>query len=382
MDFQDISPYSDHEVKGQIKNLLNNKSFFKQLAKFLFPTSSKILPGLVEMYIKSKFRASFESVSNIREFQSALAPYVKTMIDKTTDGFSFSGKENLSSVPSVYIGNHRDIALDAAFLNFLLYEQKKETLRIAIGDNLLDGNFAETIMRLNKSFVVHRDIQGIKETLRRLTKLSTYIDHSLFRDNESIWIAQKEGRANDGNDFSDVAVLKMLYLCKRKELSFSEWVKKINFIPVSISYEYDPLDITKASGWDLQEEMSLEEINESDLHELATGLFSNKGRVHLHICEPVNYEGNDIEELSRMIEHEILLNYKIWPTSHIAAKELSNEGFDFNIFDENLIDSNQETKFLNRFNGIEEHIRKECLETYVRPMVNKKKARSNSDLLY
>ena len=77
-----------------------------------------------------------------------------------------------------------------------------------------------------------------------------------------------------------------------------------------------------------------------------------------------------------------LLNYKIWPTSHIDAKELSNEGYDFNIFDENLIDSNQETKFLNRFNGIEEHIRKECLETYVRPMVNKKKARSNSDLLY
>ncbi len=375
MDFKDISPYSDHEVKGQIKNLLNNKLFFKQLAKFLFPTSSKFLPGLIEVFIKGKFRASFQSASNIREFQSALAPYVKTMIEKTTDGFTFSGKENLSSVPSVYIGNHRDIALDAAFLNFLLYEQNKKTLRIAIGDNLLDGSFAETIMRLNKSFVVHRDIHGIKETLRKLTKLSTYIDHSLFNDNESIWIAQKEGRANDGNDFSDVAVLKMLYLCKRKELSFVEWVKKINFIPVSISYEYDPLDITKASGWDHHEEMSLEEINESDLHELATGLFGYKGRVHLHICDPIDYQGDDIEELSGMIEQKILSNYKIWPTSHIAAKELSSESSDFKLFDENLIDSNQETKFLNRFNGIEERVRKECLETYVRPMVNKKKAR-------
>jgi len=375
MDFKEISPYSDHEVKGQIKNLLNNKLFFNQLAKFLFPTSSKFLPGLVEIFIKGKFRASFQSASNIREFQSALAPYVKSMIDNTTDGFTFSGKENLSSIPSVYIGNHRDIAMDAAFLNFLLYEQNKETLRIAIGDNLLDGSFAETIMRLNKSFVVHRDIHGIKETLRRLTKLSTYINHSLFSDNESIWIAQKEGRANDGNDFSDVAVLKMLYLCKRKELSFSEWVKRINFIPVSISYEYDPLDITKASGWDHHEEMSLEEINESDLHELATGLFGYKGRVHLHICDPINYQGDDIEELSSMIEQKILSNYKIWPTSHIAAKELSSQGSDFNSFDENLIDSNQETKFLNRFNGIQERVRKECLETYVRPMVNKKKAR-------
>ena len=376
MDFTDIRPYSDKEVHEQIKNLLNNKSFFKQLAKFLFPTSSKIFPGLVEMFIKGKFRASFESVSNIREFQSALAPYVKTMIDKTTDGFSFSGKENLSSVPTIYVGNHRDIALDAAFLNFFLYEQNKKTLRIAIGDNLLDGSFAETLLRLNKSFVVHRDIHGIKETLKRLTKLSTYIDQSLFIENESIWIAQREGRANDGNDFSDVAVLKMLYLCKRKELSFSEWVKKINIIPVSISYEYDPLDVIKARGWDHHKKMSLEEINESDLHELATGLFGDKGRVHLHICDPINYQGDDIEELSNMIEQKILSNYKIWPTSHIAAKELTREGYDFNFFDENLIDSNQETKFLNRFNRIEEHVRKECLETYIRPMVNKKKARS------
>ena len=376
MDFRDISPYTDQEVSGQINNLINNKLFFKKLAQFLFPTSSKIFPRLIEMYIRRKFKTSFQSANSVKEFQSSLAPYVKSMISHTTDGFTFSGEENLSSVPTIYIGNHRDIALDAAFLNFLLYEQNKKTLRIAIGDNLLDGSFAETLLRLNKSFVVHRDIHGIKETLKRLTKLSTYIDQSLFIENESIWIAQKEGRANDGNDFSDVAVLKMLYLCKRKELSFSEWVKKINIIPVSISYEYDPLDVIKARGWDHHEKMSLEEINESDLHELATGLFRDKGRVHLHICDPIDYQGDDIEELSNMIEQKILSNYKIWPTSHIAAKELSSAGYDFNFFDENQIDSNQETKFLNRFNGIKEHVRKECLETYVRPMINKKKARS------
>ena len=90
------------------------------------------------------------------------------MIKKTTDGFTFSGEENLSSSASVYIGNHRDIALDAAFLNFLLFQQKKDTVRIAIGDNLLDSGFAEILMRLNKSFVVHREIHGIKETLKKL----------------------------------------------------------------------------------------------------------------------------------------------------------------------------------------------------------------------
>tara|TARA_Y100001970_G_C14222889_1_gene853755 strand:- start:852 stop:1997 length:1146 start_codon:yes stop_codon:yes gene_type:complete len=378
MDFRDISPYSDQEVNAQIKNLINNKLFFKQLAKFLFPISSKLLPGFFEIFIRGKFKNSFQSANTVKEFQSSLAPYVKKMIDKTTDGFTFSGEENLSSDASIYIGNHRDIALDAAFINFLLYEQKKDTLRVAIGDNLLDGSFAEILMRLNKSFVVHRDIRGIKETLKRLTKLSTYIDLSLFNDNESIWIAQKEGRANDGNDFSDVAVLKMLYLCKRKELSFSEWMKKINFIPVSISYEYDPLDVTKATGWDHHEEMSSKEINESDLQELATGLFGDKGRVHLHICNPIKYNGENIEELSLLIEQEILLNYKIWPTSHIAAKALSNTDPSMNFFDENKINLNQESRFLNRFNGLEEKVRKECLETYVRPMINKKKARGEA----
>ena len=375
MDFRDISPYRDLEVNSQIQNLINNKLFFKQLAQFLFPVSSKIFSGLIEIFIKAKFKASFQSVNSIKEFQLSLAPYVKEMISRTTKGFTFSGEQNLSSSPSIYIGNHRDIALDAAFLNFLLYLENKETVRIAIGDNLLDGNFAEILMRLNKSFVVHRDIHGIKETLKRLTRLSRYIDHSLFKDKESIWIAQKEGRANDGNDFSDVAVLKMLYLCKRKELSLSEWVKAINITPISISYEYDPLDVTKASGWDHQEKMTLEEINKSDINELAKGLFGDKGRVHLHICKPINFDGDDIEELSNMIEHNILSNYKIWPTSHIAAKALSISDSKFDDFDESQIESNQESKFLNRFDGIEEGIRRECLKTYVRPMINKKKAR-------
>ena len=141
MDFRDISPYRDLEVNGQIQNLINNKLFFKQLAQFLFPVSSKILPGLIEIFIKAKFKVSFQSVNSIKEFQLSLAPYVKEMISRTTEGFTFSGEQNLSSSPSIYIGNHRDIALDAAFLNFILYLENKETVRIAIGYNLLDGNF-------------------------------------------------------------------------------------------------------------------------------------------------------------------------------------------------------------------------------------------------
>ena len=182
MDFRDISPYSDKEVNEQIQKLINNRFFFKKLAALLFPLFSKLLPGVIESFIRCKFKNSFQSVNSIKEFQASLAPYVQAMIDRTTDGFTFSGEQNLSNRASIYIGNHRDIALDAAFLNFLLYQQNRDTVRIAIGDNLLDSSFAEILMRLNKSFIIHRDIQGIKETLKKLTKLSKYIDHSLFND--------------------------------------------------------------------------------------------------------------------------------------------------------------------------------------------------------
>ena len=133
-----------------------------------------------------------------------------------------------------------------------MYIKNLSTVRIAIGDNLLDGDFAETLMRLNKSFIVHREIKGVKETLRKLSKLSAYINYSLQKENESIWIAQKEGRANDGNDFTDEGVLKMLYLDQRKTSSLDNWIKAVNLTPVVISYEYDPLDTVKAKGWDYQ----------------------------------------------------------------------------------------------------------------------------------
>ena len=107
------------------------------------------------------------------------------MIERTTDGFTYSGVENLNIKPTLYISNHRDIALDSLFLNFARYKEGMPTVRIAIGDNLLDSGFFEKIMKLNKSFVVHRNIKGAKETLKKLSNLSRYINYSLNEDKES-----------------------------------------------------------------------------------------------------------------------------------------------------------------------------------------------------
>ena len=380
MEFSDISSYSDDQVAPMLLKLQSDDKFHDYISKLIYPNSPNILSGFLKLYTKKQFKRIFTNCNSIVEFQNRMAPFVKKMIDKTTDGFSFTGLENLQDRPTLFISNHRDISLDAAFLNYLLFSQRLKTVRIAIGDNLLDGGFAEILMRLNKSFIVHRNIQGVKETMRKLSKLSAYINHSLFNEGESIWIAQKEGRANDGNDFTDESVLKMLYLEERKRIPLKKWVQSINLTPVAISYEYDPLDKVKAVGWDFQKDWSSEKINQNDLEEMTTGIFGYKGKVHLHICSPITSEIENTEELANLIQDEIIQNYFIWPSSQAAAFLLDKSNFNSPLFDSSIENSNSVKVLKERFKDLEESKQKEFLEIYARPLINKEKARLSSGL--
>ena len=375
MDFSDISSYSDSQVELKIEELKANKYFLELLSGLFYPKLNKYFHLGVNQYVKRKFHQHFHDCNSIEEFQNCLAPLVKKMVQNTTDGFSYSGLENLSDKPTLFIGNHRDISLDAAFLNYLLYMQKMKTVRIAIGDNLLDGSFAEVLMRLNKSFIVHREIQGAKETLRKLSKLSSYINHSLTEDNESVWIAQKQGRANDGNDFTDEAVLKMLYLDKRKTASLDQWVKDANLTPIVISYEYDPLDIIKAQGWVHQEHLNLVSRNKNDLNEMTSGIFGYKGKVHLHICKPVSFSGDNIKNLAEIIDKEIISNYRIWPSSQISLLSLSKSNPDFDLQDKTVEQIKEYAYVQERFKDLDPKVKNRVLVTYAQPLINKEKAR-------
>jgi hypothetical protein len=375
MDFSDIASYDDDQVAIKLNELESNEDFHNYISSLIFPRSHKYFSKINRIYLRRKFKQIFSDCNSIDQFQDCLAPLVTKMIDKTTDGFTYSGVENLTEKPTLFVGNHRDISLDPAFLNYLLYTQGLSTVRIAIGDNLLDDGYAEMLMRLNKSFIVHRNIKGVKETLRKLSKLSAYINHSLMQDKESIWIAQREGRANDGNDFTDEGVLKMLYLDQRKALSVYEWVRSVNLTPIVISYEYDPLDYVKARGWDYQDSLTLEEINKSDIKEMSTGIFGYKGRVHLHICKPISDPVDTTRHLAEMIQREIINNYRIWPTNQ-AALDLLPE---INIQQENIdtiSDMPSKISMLEkRCANLKPEERNEFLMTYARPIVNKEKAR-------
>ena len=164
------------------------------------------------------------------------------IIRETTDGFEYSGIESLVPDQSyIFVGNHRDIAGDSMLLDYALYVSGFDTVRIAVGDNLVQVASATDLMKLNKSFFIKRSEEGPKKVYAALLQSSRYIHQSL-KDGHSIWIAQSEGRAKDGMDITDPAIIKMFALAERKT-DFSELIQRLNIVPTSISYEYDPCDV-------------------------------------------------------------------------------------------------------------------------------------------
>ena len=380
-DFKSISPFSDERVEGVVQDLLKDNEFHNALARINYPLVSKIFPFLTRNFMARKFRFYFDGAKTVKDFQTSLAPLVRSMINKTTSGFTITGEKNLKDLPTLFIGNHRDIALDPLFLNYSLFIRNYDTVRIAIGDNLLDNSYAEKIMRLNKSFVVHRNISGVKKTYKVLKRLSAYIYRSINEDKESVWIAQREGRANDGNDFTEEAVLKMLHMNNRKEYSLDEWVSKVNLTPVVISYEFDPLDTTKAAGRKGWKNLPNKKNNKRVLEELVQGIVSQKGRVHLHICKSLKGFSGEISDLAKVIDGEIITNIKIWPISHGAAYELSKQNSKYEIFDKSLITNEVLFLLKARFGNLDSAIRDEVFRIYAAPLVNKEEARISSSFL-
>lgn len=376
IDFKEISPHEDNEVPEAIIRLKSNNSFLSKFSPFFFPKISSVFPYLGNILFKLKFIKYFGSSNTVKDFQQNLAPFFTKMIESTTAGFSVSGEENLTNKTTLFIGNHRDIALDASFLNYALLQKGLNTARIAIGDNLLDKDFAEELMRLNKSFVVHRNIKGIKETYKKLHRLSSYIYKSIVEDSESIWIAQREGRANDGNDVTDAAVLKMLFLSNRKKMKIQEWLEKVNLTPVVISYEFNPLDILKKQGKRSLEELEKANKNERYISELINGITGYKGGVHLHICKPVLNKINSFDQLVEEINDSIQGNYKLWPSNNFAVNELSKMEKSYEPFIKENLDTNKSSQFIGRFKDVEDNKLQETLRTYARPVINKKKVNS------
>ena len=323
LNFDDIRPYTDKEVKEKIRLLLKDRVFDEVLMHMF-----KVRPK-VEM-VKFQLRM----IRSIKQLQGTFVyDLLRNIINKTSSGVTVSGIEKLDKKkPYLFISNHRDIVLDAAFLNFLIFEKGMNTTQIAIGNNLLLYPWIEHTVKLNRAFIIKRNLAA-RELLQASNKVSHYIRKSITEDRMSVWIAQREGRTKDGYDKTQVSVIKMLNMSNKK--SFSEGMNELNIVPVSISYEIEPCGLAKMKELIKKEHYGHLKTSKDDLKSMSMGMFNPKGRIRFSFGDPIELhfqETRSKEELNRysqqvaeMIDRQIYSNFKLWPNNYVAYDLLTQE---------------------------------------------------------
>ncbi|WP_462318215.1 1-acyl-sn-glycerol-3-phosphate acyltransferase [Marinilabilia sp.] len=373
LDFESIRPYKDHEIQ-QVFERLKKETSFLELIGFLYPELSS-----------QNFIDKMMQIKSIRQFQQeVISPYVKEIIKNTTKGVTSEGLDKLDPNESyLYISNHRDIVLDPAILNVIMFEHGFDTTEIAIGDNLLIYPWITDLVKLNRTFIVKRNLP-VRQMMESSTLLSKYIRHTLTEVGHSIWIAQREGRSKDGNDRTQLSLLKMLNISGEDE-SVAENFKQLKIVPVSISYEYDPCDYLKALEFQhKRDNPDYIKSQDDDLQHMGAGLRGRKGRVHFAFGDPISNELDELKDvknknekfefLAGLIDTHVHENYHLWPGNWVAWDMINDtdEYKDQYTKEEKEVFINYIEEHLDRIEGDRDFLRKTLLEMYANPVVNKR----------
>ena len=326
VEFDEIRPYHDEELPQIFEELIADPAFRQAAAT--------VMPDVPFDVVAQKMRACKTKLEFQKTFCYGL---LWKLAADTTDGLSLDHTALPDKkIAYTYISNHRDIILDSGFLSILLVDQGMDTVEIAIGDNLLIYPWIKKFVRVNKSFIVLRAL-SMRQKLEASARMSRYIHYTIGEKNQSIWIAQREGRAKDANDRTQDSVLKMLAM--GGEGHVIDRLMEINLAPLAISYEYDTCDFLKAQEFQLKRDIpDYKKSTADDLLNMQTGLFGYKGRVHFQTGACINDELAKMDRslskpelfarLSALIDKRIHANYQINPNNYVAHDLLEgNETF-------------------------------------------------------
>lgn len=372
--FEDIRPLNQDEVQAAIEELLASEEF-RHALRYVKPDLDW-----------DQLSAAMRACKTKEQFKSTLAyDAVMTVAKKTTFSLTISGRSRLpeGKPACTFISNHRDIVLDASFLNVMLYDVGYGMTQVAIGDNLLIRPWIKTFVRLNNSFIVKRGV-SVRQMLEVSDTLSAYINHTIKDTKESIWIAQREGRAKDSNDQTQPSVLKMLCMAGGKDIIGN--LKSLNLVPVAISYEFDPCDYLKAQEFQLKRDNpEYHKTQRDDLLNMETGILNNKGRVHFTISKLINEQLDQLDPnmnrnelfaaVASIIDKEIYRHYRFYPNNYVAYDLLSSTrrfSDHYGLKDKRTFEEYLQ-KQLDKIvipNKDENFLRKKILEMYANPLKN------------
>lgn len=224
------------------------------------------------------------------------------------------------------------------------------------------------------------------ELYRYSVKLSEYIWRQITGKIDSVWIAQREGRAKDGDDRTQVGLVKMLSLSAKVDLK--TYFRQLNIVPVSISYEYDPCDLLKAQEFlNKRANPDYKKTFEEDVQHMLLGLKGSKGAVHFHFSTPLDEVLDDfdtvqnpkkqLELLAEIIDQRIHRHYFLRPINYVAHDLLTQSDTFCNYYskeDREKIAAYFDQRFKLLTNDEEGLGQEYLLKMYANPLINQLEA--------
>ena len=319
--FENTRPYNDTEVPDAVKRIVNNSSF-SFIINYLFPNID----------LKA-FKEKFLTIKTVAQFQDmVMRDAIWSIVKKTSEGLTYDGFESLKDGRNrMFISNHRDILLDAALLQILLIQNGLDTSEITFGSNLMQGDLVIDIGKINKMFKIERG-GNIRTFYKNSLEVSRYMRYAITQKKQSVWIAQRNGRTKNGDDKTEIGVLKMFSLSSDKP--FIENLAELNITPISISYEFEPCAFQKASELLISKYQKYIKAPNEDLESIIHGITQPKGHINLVICKDISledfensdkFEKNDkLLHLASIIDKRIIGNYKLFANNYIAFDILND----------------------------------------------------------
>lgn len=371
-EFESISPYTDAEAAEALSKLAEYP-VVNQASQYFFPEES---PDFLKNLLKK--------INTIDEFQVlVMQKFVRWVLQHTAHNFSYDGISNIDPEKKfLALSNHRDIILDPAITQLVLYTNGMPMTEIAVGDNLITNPAIEYLIRSNRMIKVVRGISA-RELYLSSQMLSKYIRLNITEQRSSIWLAQRQGRTKNGYDVTEQGLLKMLDMSGQED--FQSNFEALNIIPMSISYEFEPCDILKARETVISRKQKYVKAEGEDFNSIMTGIMQKKGNIHLNIGTPLTSEEiaaaakcdkNDRYQLIRhAVDVRVIDGYKLWKNNYVAY-DILNHSFKYSDKYE-MSDVEAFVAYMeHQLNTVEPEInradlRKHFLEIYANPVVSK-----------
>lgn len=324
-EFESISPYTDEEAAEALSKLAEFP-LLSQVSRQFFPEES---PDFLKNLLKS--------IKTIDDFQIlVMQKFVRWVLEHTARNFSYDGVSNIDPQKKfLAMSNHRDIMLDPAITQLILYTNGIPMTEIAVGDNLITNQTIEWLIRSNRMIKVVRGISA-RELYLSSQMLSKYIRLNITNQRSSVWLAQRQGRTKNGYDITEQGLLKMLDMSGTAD--FQTNFEELNIIPMSISYEYEPCDILKAREMVISRKHKYVKAEGEDFNSIMTGIMQQKGNIHLNIGKPLTSDEiaeaakcdkNDRYQLIRhAVDTRVIEGYKLWKNNYVAY-DLANQSYKY-----------------------------------------------------